>query len=106
LLGSDGLLCELYPGRSYASPAPLNRTTRAPTSARRDYVLLNFCQALPAVPWPKHPAAMPSGATQRFDGPHWMAFPAYAYEGLTLEEREAIRRDDYRVKVFAIEPNR
>jgi len=68
-------------------------------------VPLNFRQALPAVPRPKHPAAMPSG-DPALDGPHWMAFPAYAYEGLTLEEREAIRRDDYRVKVFAIEPNR
>jgi hypothetical protein len=35
-----------------------------------------------------------------------MAFPAYSYEGLTQEDREAIHRDDYRVKVFAIEPNR
>ncbi|HUK35497.1 MAG TPA: hypothetical protein VLV86_16385 [Vicinamibacterales bacterium] len=99
-LSPDHMLCELYPGTSYSSPGPVNRTTREPFTDRRDYVLLNFCQALPAVPRPKQPAVVPSGATRVFDGPHWMTFPAYAYEGLSREDREAIRRDAYRLQVF------
>ena len=100
-LTPDHKLCELYPGTSYASPGPLNRTTREPYDVRTDYVLLNFCQALPAVPRPKQAASIPAGTTRLFDGPYWMTFPAYAYEGLTREDRAAIRRDGYRLQVFA-----
>lgn len=102
-LPADRNLCELYPGTVYASPAPLNRITGEPYNRRRtDYVLLNFCQALPAVPRPKQPAAIPHGAAVLFDGPHWMTFPAYAYEGLTREDREAVGRDGYRMQVFKL----
>jgi hypothetical protein len=99
-LPPERMLCELYPGTWYASPAPLNRATRSPYTEGNDDVLLNFCQALPAVTRPKQPAAIPAGATVVFDGPHWMTFPAYAYEGLIRVDREAIRRDGYRMQVF------
>lgn len=99
-LSRDQMLCELYPGTSYASPAPLNRTTRAPYADDRDYILLNFCQALPAVTRPRTTSTIPAGATLLFDGPHWMTYPAYAYEGLIKVDRDAIRKDGYRLEVF------
>jgi hypothetical protein len=93
-------LCELVPGTSYASPGPINRVTNAPYTADSDYVLLNFCQALPGIPRPRETATVPAGATRLFDGPHWMSFPAYAYEGLISVDREAMRRENYRMQVF------
>src|SRR5665213_2213397 len=94
------MLCELYPGTSFASPAPLNRATGYPYRDEHDYVLLNFCQALPAVTRPKVPATIPAGATRVFDSPQWMSYPAYAYEGLIRVDREAMRRGNYRMQVF------
>jgi len=99
-LSRDHMLCELYPGSSYASPAPRHRGTRAPYTDDSDYILVNFCQALPAVTRPKVPATIPAGAALLFDGPHWMTYPAYAYEGLSKVDRDAIARDDYRLEVF------
>jgi hypothetical protein len=96
----DRMLCELYPGTSYASPGPLNRATNAPYTNDGNYVLLNFCQALPSVPSPRVHAAIPANAARIFDGPHWMSFPAYAYEGLIKADREAMQRDGYRLQVF------
>jgi hypothetical protein len=98
------MLCELVPGTSYASPGPLNRTTNAPYTAASDYVLLNLCQALPGIPRPRETASIPAGATRLFDGPHWMSFPAYAYEGLIKVDREAMRRENYRTQVFRASP--
>ena len=91
-LSPNRKLCELYPGTSYASPGPLNRATNAPYHADAGYILLNFCQALPEIPRPRQTAPIPAGATRVFDGPHWMSFPAYAYEGLIKEDRAAMRR--------------
>jgi len=99
-LPADRVLCELVPGTSFASPSPLNRVTNAPYGADGGHVLLNFCQALPTVPRPKQPATIPPGAALLFDSPHWMSYPAYAYEGLTPVDREAIQRDGYRMQVF------
>ena len=65
-------------------------------------MLLNFCQALPAVPRPRETATIPADATRIFDGPHWMSFPAYAYEGLIKADRDALRREDYRLQVFSL----
>ena len=99
-LPPDRKLCELVPGTSYASPGPLNRVTNAPYTDDAAYILLNVCQALPGVPRPRETAAIPAGATRLFDGPHWMSFPAYAYEGLIRVDREAMRRENYRMQVF------
>ena len=49
---------------AFTSPAPLNRATGYPYRDEHDYVLLNFCQALPAVTRPKDPAVIPTGATR------------------------------------------
>ena len=99
-LPPDRKLCELYPGTSYASPGPINRATNAPYIDDTSYVLLNFCQALPEVPRPRERAPIPANATRLFDGPHWMSFPAYAYEGLIKADREAMRRENYRLQVY------
>jgi hypothetical protein len=99
-LAADRKLCELVPGTGYASPGPLNRATNAPYGSDSGFVLLNFCQALPAIPRPRETAKIPSGATRVFDGPHWMSFPAYTYEGLIKVDRDAMRREDYRLQVY------
>jgi hypothetical protein len=99
-LTADQMLCELYPGTSYASPGPLDRATNAPYTNDSRYVLLNFCQALPSIPNPRVRAAIPAGTTRIFDGPHWMSFPAYAYEGLIKADRDAMQRDAYRLQVY------
>jgi hypothetical protein len=99
-LPPDRKLCELYPGTAYASPGPIDRVTNAPYTTDTDYLLLNFCQALPEVPRPRENAAIPPNATRVFDGPHWMSFAAYAYEGLIKVDREAIRRENYRLQVY------
>ena len=99
-LSADQKLCELYPGTSYTSPGPIDRVTNAPYTDDSNYLLLNFCQALPEVPRPRQTAAIPANATRLFDGPHWMSFPAYAYEGLIKADREAMRRENYRMQVY------
>jgi hypothetical protein len=43
---------------------------------------------------------VPAGATRLFDGPHWMSFPAYADEGLIGADREAMKKEDYRLQVY------
>jgi hypothetical protein len=101
-VAADRKLCELYPGTSYASPGPLDRATSAPYTNDGGYVLLNFCQALPEVPRPRVSETIPASASRVFDGPHWMAFPAYAYEGLIKADREAMRRENYRLQVYRL----
>lgn len=101
-LPADRKRCELVPGTGYASPGPLNRATNAPYTSDAGYVLLNFCQALPTVPTPRATATIPAGTRLLFDGPHWMSLPAYAYEGLTDVDRDAMRREDYRLQVFRV----
>jgi hypothetical protein len=94
-------LCELYPGTSYASPGPLDRETRYPyTDAGNNDILVNFCQALPQVPRPIVPAVINEPTTLLYDGPHWMTFPAYAFEGLAPPDRAAMMENGYRVRVF------
>jgi hypothetical protein len=93
------MICELTPGTSYASPGPLNRETRFPYSNATDYVLLNFCQGPPSgrvyadVPY-----------RRIYDGPHWLTFPAYQYEGFTPKEREEMTAGNYRVEAYAGAP--
>ena len=99
-LSPDRHLCELYPGTSYASPGPINRATNAPYTTDGNYVLVNFCQALPEVPRPRRVAVVPQDSTKLFDGPHWITLPAYAYEGLIRVDRDAMRREGYRLQVF------
>ena len=98
----DHKLCELNPGTGYASPGPLSRTTGYPYTTTRSYLLLNFCQALMTVPRPRIHAEIRNDATLIYDGPHWMTFPAYAFEGLTHADRAAMRDNDYRVRAFLV----
>jgi hypothetical protein len=102
-LSEDRLLCELNPGTWYASPGPLNRATGYPYTRASNYVLLNFCQALMAVPRPRRTEEIRKDATLIYDGPHWMTFPAYTFEGLTHEDRAAMTENDYRVRAFRLE---
>ncbi|MCC7418411.1 MAG: hypothetical protein IT176_14840 [Acidobacteria bacterium] len=100
----DRFVCELEPVLPYLSPPPADRATNAPyTNLGARVVLMNFCQGLPPA---ADGAARAAGETDagaglpRFDGPHFLAFPAYGYEGFAPGERRALVERDYRVKVF------
>jgi hypothetical protein len=95
-LSPERMICELTEGTSYASPGPFDRTTRAPYSDRTDYLLVNFCQGAPS----RRLRIDTVGMRRIFDGPHWLSFPAYSYEGLTPDERAEIVDGSYRVQAF------
>jgi hypothetical protein len=96
-LPPDRMVCELTPGTSYASPGPLDRQTRFPYTSDTNYLLINFCQGPPS-----HRAFIEINEPQLFDGPHWLTFPAYAFEGFTPAAREEITRNGYRVRAYRI----
>jgi len=91
--------CDLEFGYDYESPAPVNRRTGAPYSTRADYRLVNFCMGAPA-PAPPPPDEAPPDMRLRFDAPHFMTFRAYGFEGLTPDQRDAMVRRGYRIRVF------
>ena len=101
-LSEDQMLCELNPGTWYASPAPLDRVTGYPYTSSDRFLLLNFCQALMVVPQPRLTAAIRPDARLIYDGPHWMSFPAYAFEGLTHADRAAMADNNYRVRAYRL----
>src|SRR5262249_6033316 len=101
-VAEDHLRCELNPGTWYASPGPLNRVTGYPFTGEGDYVLLNFCQALMEIQRPRVTAEIPAGARLIYDGPHWMTFPAYTFEGLSRDDRMAMMANDYRVRAYRV----
>jgi hypothetical protein len=81
-------LCELTPGTSYASPGPLDRTTRYPYTNESDYLLINFCQGPPSSQ--RLNAVDTQHRALLYEGPHFLTFPAYAFEGFTPAQREEI----------------
>ena len=91
--------CDLESGYEYESPAPLNRRTGAPYSARADYRLVNFCMGAPA-PAPPPPDEAPPNMRLRFGAPHFMTFRAYGFEGLTPDQRDAMVRRRYGLRVY------
>jgi hypothetical protein len=91
--------CLMSPLQVYESPAPLDRRTGAPYSARRDYTLINFCQGEPSAE--HRPAADATCSPERFRAPHFMAFRAYGFEGLTPEQRDEIARPEYALRICA-----
>ena len=101
-LTDDQMPCELNPGTGYQSPTPLDRATGYPYRSANDVVLLNFCQALMSIPRPRVHAQISDASTLIFDGPHWMSFPAYGFEGLIHADRAAMRSQDYRVRIYRL----
>jgi hypothetical protein len=96
-LPPERMVCELTPGTSYASPGPLDRTTRRPYTADTNYLLINFCQGPPS-----GRAYIDVNEPQIFDGPHWLTFPAYGFEGFNPVAREEITRHGYRVRAYRV----
>ncbi|MGQ0734009.1 MAG: hypothetical protein ACT4QD_10170 [Acidobacteriota bacterium] len=98
-LTEDRMRCEFTVGMWYASPGPLDRATGYPYTTDSNLLLLNFCHGAPSLPRPS--IAEEGAESQRlYDGPHWLTFPAYGFEGQTPEAREALARGDYRVRVY------
>ena len=51
-------------------------------------------------PTPPPPEDAPPNMRLRFDAPHFMTFRAYAFEGLTPDQRDAMRRRGYDLRVY------
>lgn len=102
----DQMRCELALGQylsRYASPGPLDRATRYPYTSDSHYFLVNFCQALGLVIAPPPPSTGGiANATLLYDGPHWMTFPAYGFEGLPPDARDALVQNRYRVRAYRL----
>jgi hypothetical protein len=103
----DRAHCELSRGMYFspnASPGPLNRTTNYPYSKSSNFVLVNFCQAVGLLEAPLPPTSHTNVVgTLVFEGPHWMTFPAYGFEGLPPDARDALVRLPYRVRAYRID---
>jgi hypothetical protein len=91
-------LCELDPGTPYASPGPLDRRTGAPYASASDYVLVNFCQTFG--PGRRAVEAVDHRRPLLFEGPHWLTFPAYTYEGFKPEARDDMIARRYQVRAY------
>jgi hypothetical protein len=94
----DRVWCEFAPGTPYASPGPLNRTTRSPYHESSDVVLINFCQDFSA--GRRTLPADPSDRVLLYEGRHWLTFPAYTYEGFIPEARRALIDHPLRVRAY------
>lgn len=104
-LPAERMACELAPGTWYASPGPLNRATRYPYTDATNYRLVNFCQALGLTSPPPPPSGMEvSDGVLLVDGPHWMTYPAYGFEGLPPDVRAAVAGNRYRVRAYRTAP--
>ncbi len=102
---SNGIRCEFEPATFYHSPGPLNRETRYPytDAAPPDGLLLNFCQGAPTPAARAAATDLPDDSLV-FEGPHFLSFPAYGFEGFSPQAREALVHGDYRVRVWARRP--
>ena len=105
LLPASRMRCEMQSVYSYTSPPPLNRETGYPHGKADNYLLINFCEGLPV---PGRVARVPESgdATLIYEGPHFMTFPAYGFEGLGPEDRREIRRRAYEVRAYEIRSER
>jgi hypothetical protein len=110
-LPSDRMHCEFTgPQSSFsASPGPLDRRTRYPYTSDTNLWLLNFCHAenMSQAPKPSWRERAPAGAvSELFDGPHWLTYPAYEYEGLAPVARHAVANGNYRIRVYRLSTSR
>jgi hypothetical protein len=110
-LPRDRMHCEFHGmlNQSYDSPGPLDRRTGYPYTTETNFWLLNFCQAIGLTQAPKPSSRVSPPADARsllFDGPHWMTFPAYGYEGVPPEARGALVNDNYRLRAYRLSTSR
>ncbi|MBZ5560501.1 MAG: hypothetical protein LAO77_24870 [Acidobacteriia bacterium] len=97
-LPAGAMRCELQSIATYASPPPLNRSTGYPYSNGTDYVLDNFCQGFPGRT--ENLELKREHLELAYQGPHFMGFPAYGFEGLGPEDRMLMRERAYTVRVY------
>jgi len=98
-LPPGAMRCELRSVSTYASPPPLSRRTGYPYSDRTDYVLDNFCQGFPES---ENLKVKRENSRPLFDGPHFMTFPPYGFEGLGPEDRLKMQEMAYGVRVWLV----
>ncbi|MBI3493394.1 MAG: hypothetical protein HY047_16680 [Acidobacteria bacterium] len=93
-------VCEMSPvNGTYESPPSRDRGVGPPATDMTKYLLINFCQGFPTSE-ASRPLPTADEATLLFDAPHFMAFPAYAFEGFNAEDRRALRENAYRVRIY------
>jgi len=94
-------ICEMDPvNATYDSPPPRDRARGYPKTDADRYVLLNFCQGFPGEKENTENRKLNTDSTLKYDGPHFLSFPAYTYEGFNEEDRHALQTPGYRVSVY------
>lgn len=94
--------CELEPWGilyRYASPPPVNRATGEPYTNASNFFLVNFCFGLPKAGAFTAIAAPPGGRLVS-EGPHFLTFPAYGFEGCRPEDRRELIARHYTVRAY------
>jgi hypothetical protein len=93
-------ICEMDPvNATYDSPPPRDRALGYPKAGPDEYLLLNFCQGFPVLPG-RNLELRTENLELKFDGPHFLSFPAYTYEGFNEEDRQGLQAPGYRVRVY------
>jgi hypothetical protein len=86
---------------AYSSPPALNAETGYPYTNASAYLLVNFCFGWPA--GGEYQAVRPPrDARLLFEGPHFLTFPAYSFEGFGPEDRHDLVARRYAVRVYSL----
>ncbi|RAK65766.1 hypothetical protein DLM85_13680 [Hymenobacter edaphi] len=87
------------PGFKYDIPEParLNEASTAPTTD--SLTLINFAFLFPMKHLTPAPDLAKLGSQVLFDGPHFLNFRAYQFEGFTIAERELIRASKFHFQI-------
>lgn len=89
-----------FPVRGEHTPRP---AACPPAAADSLTLLINFAVLYPLTPATRRPVALPDRAARLLvDGPHYLAFPAYEFEGLSPAERAEAERQQFRLQVLRV----
>jgi len=81
------------------SPPPRNMETEAPYIKDTNFVIVNFWLYTPVTN--QILRYKPEENMELiFSRPHFLTFPAYYYEGYSIEERAILKREDFHIKIY------
>lgn len=83
------------------SPNPLNKLSNEPYTRDSNYLLVNCCYYYPVKdPHDFKPFIPSANLTCIEKKPYYLTFPAYAFEGFSVEERENLFKRKYEVQIY------
>ena len=97
----ERMLYEFPPFRPIQSPPGWSRGGQRYREEPR-LVLVNFAYFAPVLAAEHQAFHPPPGARLRFDGPHFLAFPAYGFEGHAPAERQALWSFAPRIQIWEL----